>query len=75
MTLQVKYKKLENDCFNLLTVDPNPPHDINHFSRFLRLENTVLRAHGMSYEAMALALGHPVGHPGGVRHMAKCKNP
>ena len=40
MTLQVKYKKLENDCFNLLTVDPNPPHDINHFSRFLRLENT-----------------------------------
>ena len=41
MTLQVKYKKLENDCFNLLTVDPNPPHDINHFSRFLRLENTV----------------------------------
>ena len=43
MTLQVKYKKLENDCFNLLTVDPNPPHDINHFSRFLRLENTALR--------------------------------
>ena len=41
MTLQVKYKKLENDCFNLLTVDPNPPHDINHFSRFLRLENTL----------------------------------
>ena len=45
MTLQVKYKKLENDCFNLLTVDPNPPHDINHFSRLLRLENTpILRA-------------------------------
>ena len=41
MTLQVKYNKLENDCFNLLIVDPNPPHDLNHFSLFLRLENTV----------------------------------
>ena len=40
MTLQVKYNKLENDCFNPLTVDPNPPHDLNHFSLFLRLENT-----------------------------------
>ena len=43
MTLQVKYNKLENDCFNPLTVDPNPPHDLNHFSLFLRLENTVVR--------------------------------
>ena len=41
MTLQVKYKKLENDCFNLLTVDPNPPLDLNHFSLILRLEDTV----------------------------------
>ena len=41
MTLQVKYNKLENDCFNPLTVDPNPPHDLNHFSLFLRLENTL----------------------------------
>ena len=40
MTLQVKYKKLENDCFNLLTVDPNPPHDLKYFNRILRLENT-----------------------------------
>ena len=40
MTLQAKYNKLENDCFNLLTVDPNPPHDLNHFSLILRLENT-----------------------------------
>ena len=24
-------------------------------------------------EAMALALGHPVGHPGGVRIVARCK--
>ena len=24
----------------LLTVDPNPPHDLNHFSLILRLENT-----------------------------------
>ena len=43
MTLQVKYNKLENDCFNPLTVDPNPPHDLNHFSLFLRLENTLIR--------------------------------
>ena len=40
MTLQVKYNKLENDCFNLLIVDPNPPHDLKYFSLFLRLENT-----------------------------------
>ena len=41
MTLQAKYNKLENDCFNPLTVDPNPPHDSNHFSLILGLENTV----------------------------------
>ena len=40
MTPQETYKTLENDCFNPLTVDPNPPHDLNHFSLFLRLENT-----------------------------------
>ena len=40
MTLQETYKTLENDCFNLLTVDPNPLHDLNHFSLILRLENT-----------------------------------
>ena len=40
MTLQVKYNKLENDCFNLLIVDPNPPHDLKYFSLILRLENT-----------------------------------
>ena len=46
MTLQVKYNKLENDCFNgprpapLLTVDPIPPHDLKYFSLILRLENT-----------------------------------
>ena len=42
MTLQVKYNKLENDCFNLLIVDPNPPHDLKYFSLFLRLENTAI---------------------------------
>ena len=42
MTPQETYKTLENDCFNLLTVDPNPPHDLNHFSLILGLENTVL---------------------------------
>ena len=42
MTLQAKYNKLENDCFNPLTVDPNPPHDSNHFSLILGLENTEL---------------------------------
>ena len=41
MTLQAKYNKLENDCFNLLTVDPNLLHDLKHFSLILRLENTV----------------------------------
>jgi hypothetical protein len=41
MTRQAKYSRLENDCFNLLIVDPNPLHDLNHFSRFLRLENTL----------------------------------
>ena len=41
MTLHGTYKKLENDCSNLLTVDPNPPHDLKHFSLILRLENTV----------------------------------
>ena len=40
MTLQVKYNKLENDCFNPLTVDPNPLHDNYRFSLILRLENT-----------------------------------
>ena len=40
MTPQETYKTLENDCFNLLTVDPNPPHDLNHFSLILGLENT-----------------------------------
>ena len=43
MRLQNTYKKLENDCFNLLTFDPNPPHDLNHFSLILRLENTLSR--------------------------------
>ena len=45
MTLHGTYKKLENDCSNLLTVDPNPPHDLKHFSLILRLENTVLKRH------------------------------
>ena len=40
MTLHGTYKKLENDCSNLLTVDPNPPDDLKHFSLILRLENT-----------------------------------
>ena len=40
MTLEDTYKMLENDCFNLLTVDPNPPHDLKYFSLILRLENT-----------------------------------
>ena len=43
MRLQAKYNKHENDCFNLLTVDPNPLHDLNHFSLILRLENTYLQ--------------------------------
>ena len=42
MTLHDTYKKLENDCFNPLTVDPNPSLDLNHFSLILRLENTYL---------------------------------
>ena len=56
MTPQVKYKKLEDDYFNgprpapLLTVDPNPPHDPNHFSRFLRLENTGVQNPGSKPE-------------------------
>ena len=41
MRLQARFKTLENDCFNLLIVDPNPPLDLIHFSLFLRLENTV----------------------------------
>ena len=53
MTLQVKYNKLENDCFNPLTVDPNPPHDLNHFSLFLRLENTIT-IHGANFDGPAL---------------------
>ena len=40
MTLQAKYNTLEKNCFNPLTVDPNPLHDLNHFSLILRLENT-----------------------------------
>ena len=40
MRLQARFKTLENDCFNLLIVDPNPPLDLIHFSLFLRLENT-----------------------------------
>ena len=40
MTLQAKYNKLGKNCFNLLTIDPNPPHDLTLFSLFLRLENT-----------------------------------
>ena len=48
MTLEAKYDKLENDCFNgsgprpatLSTVDPNLLHDLKHFSLILRLENT-----------------------------------
>ena len=44
MTPQETYKTLENDCFNLLTVDPNPPHDLNHFSLILGLENTAVPA-------------------------------
>ena len=38
---QGKYNTLENDCFNLLTVDPIPSHDLKYFSLILRLENTV----------------------------------
>ena len=48
MTLHDTYKKLENDCFNPLTVDPNPSLDLNHFSLILRLENTA----SLPYEAM-----------------------
>ena len=40
MTPQETYKTLENDCFNPLTVDPNPLHDNYRFSLILRLENT-----------------------------------
>ena len=40
MTLQAKYNKLGKNCFNLLTIGPNPPHDLTLFSLFLRLENT-----------------------------------
>ena len=54
MRLQETYKTLENDCFNgprpapLLIVDPNPLHDLNHFSLILRLENTgVASSNGM----------------------------
>ena len=52
MTLQAKYNKLENDCFNLLTVDPNLLHDLKHFSLILRLENTVV---GLAYVTPSLA--------------------
>ena len=50
MTLQAKYNKPENDCSNgprpapPLIVDPNPPHDLKHFSLILRLENTARRS-------------------------------
>jgi hypothetical protein len=34
---------LENDCFKPLTIDPNPPHNLNAFSLILGLENTLAR--------------------------------
>ena len=40
MPLQSKYSRLENYCSNPLTVDPNPPLDLNCFSLILGLENT-----------------------------------
>ena len=58
MRLQAKYNKHENDCFNLLTVDPNPPHDLNHFSLILGLENTEIGEATQFARPTTFGLGH-----------------
>jgi hypothetical protein len=59
MTLQETYKKLENDYFNLLIVDPNPLHDLIHFSLILRLENTAAAAAAAAARAASVEAKMP----------------